>query len=83
METNKGDVNGLIQQLANISDSLREVFPTGKSVVVFSLNNKDFDFSKVQVNNFNKDSSQFKVDISGIEFIFLRDELLNASEDKS
>jgi hypothetical protein len=66
-----------------ISESLGEVFPNGKSVVVFSLNEEDFNFTKAQVNNFDKNSTQFKVDISGIEFIFLKDELLNASEDKS
>jgi len=66
-----------------ISESLGEVFPNGKSVVVFSLNEEDFNFTKAQVNNFDRNSTQFKVDISGIEFIFLKDELLNASEDKS
>jgi hypothetical protein len=83
MEKAKDNVNGLLTQFAMISESLGEVFPNGKSVVVFSLNEEDFNFTKAQVNNFDKNSTQFKVDISGIEFIFLKDELLNASEDKS
>ena len=83
METAKGDVNELLTKFAVVSTSLSEIFPKGKSVVVFSLNKEDFEYTKAQVNNFNKDNNQFKVDISGIEFIFLRDELLNASEDKS
>lgn len=72
-------VNGLMQNLAQISDELSKVFPSGKSVVVFSLNETDFNFTKVQINNFG-DTTQFKIDISGIEFIFLKDELLNTSE---
>jgi hypothetical protein len=83
MEKAKDNVNGLLTQFAMISESLGEVFPNGKSVVVFSLNEEDFNFTKAQVNNFDKNSTQFKVDISGIEFIFLKDELLNVSEDKS
>lgn len=83
MEKTKDDINGLLGQFALISNSLYDIFPNGKSVVVFSLNKEDFDYAKAQVNNFNKDNSQFKVDISGIEFIFLRDELLNVSEDNS
>jgi hypothetical protein len=75
----KEGINGLMQKLAEISDELSNVFPNGKSVVVFSLNETDFNFTKVQVNNFG-DMNQFKIDISGIEFIFLRDELLNVSE---
>ena len=79
MAKNKEGVNGLILKLAQISDDLSNVFQNGKSVVVFSLNETDFNNTKIQVNNFG-DMNQFKIDISGIEFIFLRDELLNVSE---
>jgi hypothetical protein len=79
----KDDVNGLLQQFALVSDSLGEIFPKGKSVVVFSLDKEDFEYAKAQVNNLNRDNTQFKIDMSGIEFIFLRDELLTVSEDKS
>jgi hypothetical protein len=79
MAKTKEGVNGLMQKLAQISDDLSIVFPNGKSVVVFSLNETDFNNTKLQVNNFG-DMKQFKIDISGIEFIFLKDELLNVSE---
>lgn len=81
MATNKEGVNGLIEKLAYISDDVGKIFPKSKSVVVFSLNNEDFDFCKNQVSNFSN-TNQLKIDISGIEFIFLRDELLNNVEDK-
>lgn len=81
MATNKESINGLIEKLALVSDEIGKIFPDGRSVVVFSLNEKDFNFSKTQVDNFSN-TDQFKIDISGIEFIFLRDELLNISEDK-
>ena len=81
MATNKEGINGLIQKMAYISDSLGDIFPNGKSVVVFSLNKEDFEFVKIQINDFSN-TDQFKIDISGIEFIFLKDELLNTSEDK-
>jgi len=81
MATNKEGVNGLIEKLAYISDDVGKIFPKSRSVVVFSLNNEDFDFCKNQVSNFSN-TNQLKIDISGIEFIFLRDELLNNVEDK-
>lgn len=81
MATNKESINGLIEKLALLSDEIGKIFPESRAVVVFSLNQKDFDFSKTQVDNFSN-TNQFKIDISGIEFIFLRDELLNISEDK-
>ena len=82
MDQNKEGVNGVIQRFAMLSEALYDMFPNGKSVVVFSLNKEDFNFTRTQVNDFNQDTKQFKIDISGVEFIFLQDELLNVSEDK-
>jgi hypothetical protein len=82
MEKNKEGVNGVIQKFAMLSDALVDMFPKAKSVVVFCLNNEDFNTTKAQVNNFDNNTTQFKIDISGTEFIFLKDELLNSSEDK-
>lgn len=81
MATNKEGVNGLIAKLAMIGDGLGDIFPNGKSVVVFSLNENDLGNVKLQLNDFRA-TNQFKIDISGIEFIFLSDELLNNVEDK-
>jgi hypothetical protein len=80
MATNKEGINGVIEKLALISEGLVDILPNAKTVVVYSLNNEDFNFMKSQVNDFS-DKEQFKIDISGTEFIFLKDELLNISED--
>ena len=73
MEENYKSVDGIIEKLALISDAVDSLFPEGKSAVVFQL--KTEDFKKVQ-NNFrevDKNHKQFKIDISGIEFIFLEE----------
>jgi hypothetical protein len=75
MAKNKESVNELIYKLANIADDLVKIYPSGKSVVVFSLSNDDFKNTKLQVNDFSN-TEQFKIDISGTEFIFLMDERL-------
>ncbi len=80
MAENKEGVNALIEKLALISEGLSEIFPQSKSVVVFSMNQTDFDFVKNQVYDMSS-SEQFKIDISGIEFIFLKDVLLNNADD--
>jgi hypothetical protein len=83
MEKNNESGNGLIEKLAMLSDEVGKIFPNGKSVVVYSLNDEDFIFVKNQVGNYDRTTNQFKVDISGIEFIFLKDELLSDAEDKT
>jgi hypothetical protein len=80
MATNKESVNGIIEKLALISDGLIDILPNAKVVVVYSLKNEEFSFMKAQVNDFSS-NEQFKIDISGTEFIFLKDELLNISGD--
>ena len=81
MAKNNEGVNRLIAELAVVADKLGDIFPGGKSVVVFSLNNQDLGNVKLQLNDFTP-TNQFKIDISGIEFIFLNDALLNNVEDK-
>jgi hypothetical protein len=79
MATNKEGVNGLISRFAQLADDLGNIYPNSKSVVVFSLNDDDFSNTKIQLNDFSK-TEQFKIDISGIEFIFLKETLLNNAE---
>jgi hypothetical protein len=73
MEENYKSIDGIIEKLALVSDAVESLFPEGKSAVVFQLKNEDF--KKVQ-NNFREIDSnhkQFKIDISGVEFIFLEE----------
>lgn len=73
MEENYKSVDGVIEKLALISDAVDSLFPEGRSAVVFQLKNEEF--KKVQSNFREIDMShkQFKIDISGVEFIFLEE----------
>lgn len=81
MGENYKSIDGVIDKLALVSDALESLFPDGKSAVVFQLNTEDF--KKVQ-NNFrdvDRNHKQFKIDISGIEFIFLEETSLTDEKD--
>jgi hypothetical protein len=82
MGENQKSIDGIIEKLALLSDAADSLFPSGRKVVVFELNKEDF--KKVQ-NNFrevDQTFKQFKIEITGVEFIFLLDELLNDEKDK-
>jgi len=82
MAENQTSIDGIIEKLAIVSDAVDDLFPSGRKAVVFEL--KEDDFKKVQ-NNFreiDRTHKQFKIDISGTEFIFLLDELLSDEKDK-
>lgn len=83
MAEDQKSIDGVIEKLALISDASSQLFPDGRIAMVFEL--KESDFKRVQ-NNFrdvDRNHKQFKIDISGIEFIFLLDELLSDEKDKS
>jgi hypothetical protein len=83
MENNTEVIYGLIERMALVSDAIDSLFVNGKKVIVIELNKFDFEQTKRQFKNVDPKLNQFKIDISGIEFIFILDELLNVSEDKT
>lgn len=83
MEENPEIIYGLIERMALVSDAIDNLFTNGKKVIVIELNKFDFEQTKRQFKNVDRTLNQFKIDISGIEFIFILDELLNVSEDRS
>jgi len=80
MGEDKKSVDGIIEKLALISDGVQTLFPEGKSVIVFELSRKDF--SKVQKNfrEVDRAHKQFKIDMSGVEIVFVLDGTLNQNE---
>jgi hypothetical protein len=83
MAENTEVIYGLIERMALVSDAIDSLFVNGKKVIVIELNKFDFEQTKRQFKNVDPNLNQFKIDISGIEFIFILDELLNVSEDKT
>lgn len=75
-KNNKG-VNELVERLAVLSDSIDKFFPNGKKMIVFELNQNDYQNAKIQFGMMSNDVKRFNVDMSGIEIIFIEDGLLN------
>lgn len=77
MEENTQSVNRMMEKFALLADAMENIYPQGKGVVVFELNEDDFNQTQKEMLIPTDVSPQFKVDISGTEFIFLKRELLN------
>jgi len=76
MGENPKSFNQHLGELAELADKLQGLY-NGKSTIVFELGPYEFATFKglLDPNNLNKE--QFKIDISGTEFIYLLDESLN------
>ena len=85
MEENQKNDLGDLEKLAILSDSFADLFPNGKTLVVFELKQEDY---KRMINNFRQidhHHKQFTVEISGVDFHFMLEpeEKVETTEDKS
>ena len=83
MAENQKSIDGIIEKLALVADGLQTLFPDGVMAIAMELNLEDF--KKIQKNfrDIDRDYKKFKIDISGIEFMFLlKDESSIDVEDK-
>ena len=65
----------LLNKLAMITDAAQQTVD-GKVSIVFEVKQKEYEMLYLQFeNNLTEDNKQFKVEISGTDFIFLLDEL--------
>ena len=74
MEEDKKSVDGVLENLALITDAMQTLFPEGKMICVFELN--DEDFQKVQKNfrKIDRDYKKFSIDMSGVEHVFIHED---------
>lgn len=80
MAENQESTTNIIENLALITDAMQNMFPEGKIICVYELN--DDDFKKVQ-ENFRKIDHQhkrFSIDISGLEHVFIHENSLENIE---
>ena len=73
MEENNKSIDGIVEKLALIVEATETLFPDGKMAVVFQLNNEDFKRVQDNFREIDRGHNQFKIDISGTEFIFLQE----------
>ena len=76
MGENPKSFNQHLGELAELADKLQSLYK-GKSTIVFELSTLEFATFKGLLDPNNTNEQQFKIDISGTEFIYLLDESLN------
>ena len=81
MEENSKSIDGIVEKLALIVDATDDLFPEGKMAVVFQLNETDFKRVQDNFREIDRGHKEFKIDISGTEFIFLQETLLTDEKD--
>jgi hypothetical protein len=73
MEETAEGVDRYLEKLALISEGI-DVLHEGKKAIVFELNRDEFIKLRDSLKTVGEDKTEFKIDISGIEFIYLLNE---------
>jgi hypothetical protein len=73
MDKNQESVDEYLERLALISEGI-DVIHSGKKAIVFDLKKEEFIKIRDMLKGIPEDKNQFKIDISGIEFIYLLNE---------
>jgi hypothetical protein len=65
--------DGYLEKLALISEAIDELY-NGKKIIVLQLNREEFVRMRDVIKGIDESKNEFKIDISGIEFVFILDE---------
>lgn len=71
MEENTKSDTGILEKLAMITDATQQLFPEGKSLVLFELDEQDFKDVQKYFRKIDKNHKRFVIDISGVEVVFI------------
>lgn len=69
----KESFDGYLEKLAIIADAVDDLY-IGKKTLVFELDREEFVKMRNILKTSDEDKDKFKIDISGIEFIYLLNE---------
>lgn len=78
-ENQESNIN-IIESLALVTDAMQTIFPNGKMICVYELDNEDY--KKVQENfrKIDQNHNRFSVDISGLEHVFINEDKISLVE---
>ena len=86
MAENQESPTSIIENLALITDAMQTVFPNGKMICVYELEEEDFKNVQQLFRKIDHHHNKFSVDISGLEHVFINtsapDEVVNETKEE-
>ena len=71
MAENQESTNDVIENLALITDAMQTIFPEGKMICVYELNEDEYKNVQKLFRKIDHHHNRFSVDISGLEHVFI------------
>ena len=61
----------LIENLATVTDAMQTMFPDGKIICIYELNETEFKSVQENFRKIDHQHTKFSIDISGLEHVFI------------
>lgn len=61
----------LIENLATVTDAMQTMFPDGKIICIYELNEKEYQSVQKHFRKIDHQHTKFSIDISGLEHVFI------------
>ena len=71
MGENTNGFEDVLTNLALVTEGVQSLFPESKSVLIYELKQRDFNYIRSNFKNIKYDENQIKIDISGTEIVFI------------
>ena len=75
MGENKENIENILEKLTIITDAANQLFPEGKSILVYELNDENFREVQKNFREIDKNKLRFKIEISDREIVFINTKL--------
>ena len=70
-------IDGIIEKIDIVADGLQTLFPDGKIICVYELNDEDFKKIQGHFRKIDQGHKRFSVDMSGLEHVFIHEDSIN------
>ena len=67
---------GILTELAKITDVIENSHPFAKTTIIFEMDIEDFEFTKKNIPQIETAEDKFRVQISKVEFIYLKKNII-------
>lgn len=75
MAENEKNIDDILNRLVLLTEGAQDLFPNGKSIILFELNQEDFVNIQSNFREIDKGRLKFKIDISGSEVVFINEKI--------
>lgn len=83
MAKNEKNIDDILNKLMLLTEGAQELFPNGKNIILFELNEEEFQTVQGNFREIDRGRMKFKIDISGSEVVFINEKIYTMEKEQT